>query len=93
MPAAAEGDVAIRAKALSKLLQFLDPDAERDAHLLVCHARMFGHRVLGFVDRQTKCIESDYPAGALDRHPEIIAQDRGDIRRQAEVLDIRRSRR
>ena len=44
--------------------------------------------VLAIPAPHVKGIEADCPADALDRHPEVFAQDPGDIRRQAEVPGI-----
>ncbi len=44
--------------------------------------------VLGFLDRYVKGTDSDYPAGALARYPELMVRNRDDIRRQAEALGM-----
>ena len=44
--------------------------------------------VLGFLDRYVKGNDSDYPAGALARYPELMVRNRDDIRRQAEALGM-----
>ena len=42
----------------------------------------------GFLDRYVKGTDSDYPAGALARYPELMVRNRDDIRRQAEALGM-----